>query len=385
LNEHGAPSAAAVITRRGGPRVIIAHDNLWWYGGAERIIATAAAALPEAPIWTVLGRREVAQRMGVDGRVHALLPEWEPLLRGYRALAPLYPPLIRVRRLPEADVLLTSSFAFAHHFSTRNHAPQLCYCYSPLRMAWSMTDAYGDEVGGGALGHRALRALAAWLRAIDRRAARRVTRYVAESKFVADQIERFYGRSAAVIYPPVDCELFRPSGRDNDGYFLFCGRLVEAYKRPSIVVDAFRGLPHRLVIAGTGPALEELKRRAGPNVEFVGQLGDSDLVPLMQGCAAVIFPSRDDFGLIPVEVMACGRPVIAYGAGGALETIVPGRTGEFFSEQTADAVSTAVRNFDPDAYDPRDIRSHAEQWREERFVSEMLDAVSETAAGAGDA
>jgi glycosyltransferase involved in cell wall biosynthesis len=116
-------------------------------------------------------------------------------------------------------------------------------------------------------------------------------------------------------------------------------------------------------------------------VEFVGHLGDSDLVPLMQRCAAVIFPSRDDFGLIPVEVMACGRPAIAYGAGGALETIVAGRTGEFFAEQTADAVGAAVRNFDPDAYDPWDIRSHAEQWREERFVSEMLDAIDETAAG----
>jgi glycosyltransferase involved in cell wall biosynthesis len=370
---------AATDGERAGPRVMIAHDNLWWYGGAERILATLAAAIPEAPVWTVLGRREVARRMGIDDRVHALLPEWEPILRRYRALAPLYPALIRVRRLPEADVLVTSSFAFAHHFATRNGAPQLCYCYSPLRLAWSMTDAYGDEIGGGPLARYAVRALAAWFRHLDRRAARRVTRYVAESRFVADQVERFYGRTAKVIYPPVDCDLFRPSGSGHDGYYLFCGRLVEAYKRPSIVVDAFRGLPQRLVIAGTGPALDDLKRRAGNNVEFVGQLGDAELVPLMQRCAAAIFPSRDDFGLIPVEVMACGRPVIAYRAGGALETTVEGRTGEFFADQTAPAIRASVERFDPDRYDPAAIRSHAEAWREERFLREMRAAIDDTA------
>jgi glycosyltransferase involved in cell wall biosynthesis len=359
--------------------VVIAHDNLWWYGGAERILATLARAVPTAPIWTVLGRREVALRMGIEGRVHALLPEWGLLLRAYRALAPLYPALIRGRRLPDADVLVTTSFAFAHHFSTRNRAPQLCYCYSPLRLAWSMTREYGEELGAGAMGRRAIGALAAGLRAVDRAAARRVTRYVAESQFVAGQIEECYGRSAQVIYPPVDCRLFHPGDDDHDDYFLFCGRLVEAYKRPSLVVDAFRGLRHRLVVAGDGPMLNELRRRAGENVEFVGHLGDAELVPLMQRCAAAIFPSRDDFGLIPVEVMACGRPVLAYGAGGALETIVPGRTGEFFGEQTASTIRAAVEAFDPDSYDPAAIRSHAEAWREERFVREMLAAIDDTA------
>jgi len=373
-------SGAGAATEGGHrPEAVIAHDNLWWYGGAERILATLAGAVPSAPIWTVLGRREVALRMGIEGRVHALLPEWGIVLRAYRALAPLYPALIKARRLPDADVLVTTSFAFAHHFSTRNRAPQLCYCYSPLRLAWSMTREYGAELRAGAMGRHAMGALAAGLRAVDRAAARRVTRYVAESRFVAGQIEECYGRSAQVIYPPVDCRLFHPRDGDRDDYFLFCGRLVEAYKRPSLVVDAFRELPHRLVVAGDGPVLDELRRRAGRNVQFVGHLGDAELVPLMQRCAAAIFPSRDDFGLIPVEVMACGRPVLAYGAGGALETIVPGRTGEFFPEQTASAIRAAVEAFDPDAYDPATIRSHAEAWREERFVQQMLAAIEDTA------
>lgn len=355
------------------PRVTIAHDNLYWYGGAERIIATAATAFPDAPFWTIIGKREVAERMGVADRYHSLLPEWRPLLSSYRKLAPIYPSLLRARPLPPTDLLLTSSFAFAHRFRTENDAPQLCYCYSPLRFAWSMTEQYRMELGPAA---RLAGGLAALMRRSDRRAAQRVTRYIAESRFIADQIKRFYGRDSEVIYPPVDCEKFHPAEGSHDGYYLFCGRLVEAYKRPSLVVSAFRDLPdERLVVAGDGPAMPELKRRAGPNVEFLGHVGDAELIPLMQRCAAVVFPSCDDFGLIPVEAMACGRPALAYAAGGALETVVAGRTGEFFAEQTAVAVRDAVRAFDPDAYDPVAIRAHAEAWRSERFVSEIVAAV----------
>ncbi len=361
------------------PRVTIAHDNLWWYGGAERIAATIAHSLPDAPFWTILGRREVATRMGLADRLHTLLPERPAVLANYRRIAPLYPALLRAKPLPETDLLLTSSFAFAHHFRTRNDAPQLCYCYSPLRFAWSMTEDY--EVELGAAGRLAGVAASAF-RVADRRAAARVTRYIAESQFIADQIRRFYGREADVIYPPVDCELFRPShASGHDGYYLFCGRLVEAYKRPSLVVKAFSEMPdQRLVIAGDGPAMARLKRLAGPNVEFLGRLDDAELVPVMQRCAATIFPSRDDFGLIPVEVMACGRPVLAYAGGGALETVAAGSTGEFFDEQTVAAIREAVRGFDPDGYDPKAIRAHAEHWRHERFVDEIGAAVAETAA-----
>jgi glycosyltransferase involved in cell wall biosynthesis len=362
------------------PRVTIAHDNLWWYGGAERIAATIARALPEAPFWAVLGRRDVAERMGVADRVHFLLRERRAVLSNYRRMAPLYPALIRARPLPEADLLLTSSFAFAHHFRTNNAAPQLCYCYSPLRFAWSMTADYEVELGVAA---RLAGIAAAGFRSVDRRAAKRVTRYIAESNFVAGQIKEFYGRDADVIYPPVDCERFVPAPDPEIGdYFLFCGRLVEAYKRPSLVVEAFRELPgERLVIAGDGPARAELERIAPANVEFRGRLGDDELIPLMQRCKASIFPSRDDFGLIPVEVAACGRPTLAYAAGGALETVAEGLSGEFFPEQTVRAVIDAVRAFDPADYEGPTIRAHAERWSAPRFEEEIVAAVRETAAG----
>jgi glycosyltransferase involved in cell wall biosynthesis len=360
--------------------VVIAHDFAETYGGAERIIAEAAAVLPGAPLWVIAGRRSVAERMGVGERFHSVLPQNEWLLRHYRLLAPAYPTLVARKRLPAADVLLTSSYAFAHGFRTENDAPQVCFCYSPLRFLWSMTDRYSQRWAGGGIRSRAFAGMVRYMRRVDRRAAARVTHYVAESRHVADQIRAAYGRESEVIHPPVDCSVFRPSAEEgHDGYYLFCGRLIEPYKRPGIVVEAFRSRPERLLVAGDGPAYAELKRAAGPNVEFVGHVDDGELVPLMQRCAATIFPSVDDFGLIPIEAAACGRPVLAFAGGGALETVAAGRTGEFFDVPTAPALSEALDRFDPDAYDTREIRAHAENWDVPRFQERIGRAILSTA------
>lgn len=364
-------------------KVVIAHDFAETYGGAERVIAEIADMYPNAELWTILGRKEVARRMGVEDRFHSLLPEREWLTAHYRWLAPLFPWLVRAVKLPEADVLITSSYAFANGFRTRNRAPQICFCHSPLRFAWSMTSDYRDAmVGTGRVRDWLFGLFARWMRMLDRQAARNVSLYVTESDFTADQVSRFYGKRAAIAGGPVDCELFRPSSDGtHDGYYLFCGRLVEAYKRPSAVVEAFRDLPDkRLMVAGDGPALPALREAAGPNVEFVGHVDDARLVALMQRCVAAVFPSRDDFGLIPVEVMACGRPVLAFGGGGALRTVVPGQTGEFFDAQTPRAIADAVRAFDPERYDPTVIREHAKHWDRQRFRRTMREAVDSVTA-----
>src|SRR4051794_12033513 len=261
-------------------KAVIAHDFSEVYGGAERIVASIAEVFPDAPFWSILGRPSVTRRMGIGDRAHTVLPPRKRLLRGYRALTPLYPAIVRAKRLPPADVLITSTYAFAHGFRTENDAPQVAYCYSPLRFAWSMTGEYEELWAEGAARGAAFRGLAALMRAADRRAAQDVTTYVAESEHIADQIRRFYGREPEVIYPPVDCELFTPDpSGDHDDYFLICGRLIEPYKRFGIAVDAFRELPHRLLVAGDGPAYSELVERAGDNVEFLGHLSDDDLVP----------------------------------------------------------------------------------------------------------
>ncbi len=378
----------ATASRSGGrsgasPRVVIAHDFAETFGGAERILSATAATFPDAPVWAFLGRREVLERVGVADRARTLFRENEMLLRRYRLLAPFYPTITRVRRLPVADVLLTSSYAFAHGFRTRNDAPQVCYCLSPLRFAWSMTEVYAEWLDLGRARTLAFRLLAAMMRRADRRAAAGVNQYIAESHHVADQIRRAYGREAQVLHPPVDTERFRPSpDAGHDGYYLFCGRLVEPYKRPGMVLDAFRSLPHRLVVAGDGPAYRQLKERAGKNVEFVGQLGDNELLPLMQRCAATIFPSSDDFGLVPLETMACGRPVVAFAGGGALETMAPGATGVFFHDPTASSLRSTLEAFDPDAFDSDAIRRHAEGWSLDQF-QDRLRLIVETVAATG--
>jgi glycosyltransferase involved in cell wall biosynthesis len=373
-------ASAHLPTARPDLRVAITHDFMETYGGAERVTEELAACFPHAPVYAILGRPAVARRMNVESRFHSMLPPRPALLREYRWLAPAFPLIVDAMRVAEADVLLSSSYAFAHRLRTRNDAPQVCYCHSPLRFAWSMTDSYRSERAGARapLG-LAFDAFAAAMRASDRRSSRRVARYLTQAPYVADQISRFYGRPADVVGAPVDCSKFRPADGDPDDYFLLCGRLIEPYKRVRVAIEAFRRLGRRLVVAGDGPSYRELVEAAPPNVEFTGHLGDEDLIPLMQRCQAAIFPSRDDFGLIPVEVMACGRPVLAYGGGGALYTVLPGVTGELFDEQSSDAVEQAVLRYSPDAYDGAAIRRHALQWDRPRFRERVIDAVESVA------
>lgn len=354
------------------------------YGGAERVTQEMAKAFPEAPVVALLGRRGVARRMGVEERFHSLLPPRTHVLEHYRLLAPCYGVLADRARLPNADVVLNSTYAFAHRMRSSNDAPRVSYCHSPLRFAWSMTDSYRRLWAAGHLRGPAFDLLASRLRRSDRRAARGVERYLTQSPFMAEQILRFYGREADVIGAPVDCERFRPSGEAPADYFLFCGRLIEPYKRVGLVIEAFRRLGSRLVVAGDGPAFDELRRAAPANVEFVGQVEDDALVELMQSCRAAVFPSRDDFGLIPVEVMACGRPVLAYAGGGSMHTSVPGVTGERFDQQTVESLEKALRRFEPESYDPGRIREHALKWDSRRFRDRLVRQVVDAAARARD-
>ena len=373
-----------MVARSGtaGPRVVIAHDFMETYGGAERITAEIALAFPDAPVFALLGRRSVARRMGVAERFTSLLPARRRLLGRYRLLAPLFPLLADRLRVPPADVVLSSSYGFAHRLRARGGAPRVCYTYSPLRFAWSMRDEYREQWARGPLGDAAFRLLAGLMRRSDRRSAQAVDRYLTQADYVAEQVQASYGREAEIIGAPVDCELFHPSGEAADDYFLFCGRLIEPYKKVTALVEAFNRLGERLIVAGDGPERARLESIAGPRIEFAGQLRDAELVALMQSCRAAVFPSRDDFGLIPVEVMACGRPVLAHAGGGAMTTVAPGVTGELFEGQSAEAIAAAVARFDPASYDPGQIRERALGWDRRRFRERLREIVAEVAAEA---
>ncbi len=190
-------------------RVVITHDFFETFGGAERVTAELAAAFPEAPVFAILGRSSVAVRMGIANRATTLLPERAKLLRHYRWLAPMYPGLVRLANLPEADVILASSYAYAHGFRTRNRAPVVCYCHGPFRHLWSQQEAYLKGLPGGRAARNGFRAYASMARRVDRAAADSVHTFLTQSPFTAGLIERAYGRQAELLPPPIDCELFQ--------------------------------------------------------------------------------------------------------------------------------------------------------------------------------
>jgi glycosyltransferase involved in cell wall biosynthesis len=373
------PRVPSPSPTRSTPRVLITHDFFETFGGAERVTAEIAEAFPDATVYAILGRKSVARRMGIADRYETLLPERPWLLQRYRTLAPLFPALVRQAQLPEADLVIASSYAYSHGFRTPNRAPVLCYSHGPLRHLWSQQSSYAAELPGAPLVRGLFNAYAKVAREADRAASRSVASYITQSPYTASLIARAYGREAELLPPPVACDVFRPSGRPSDGYFLFVGRLVEAYKRPSVVIDAFAEMPDlKLRVVGDGPAREALQKRATPNVEFLGRLDDGDLVPVMQSCEAAVFPSVDDFGLVPLEVNACGRPVLALGEGGALHTVAPGVSGEFLADQTAAAVVRAVRAFDPGRYQTAAIRQHAMRWHSGEFQRRLREMAQRT-------
>jgi glycosyltransferase involved in cell wall biosynthesis len=354
------------------------------YGGAERITAEMAVAFPEAPVWALLGRHSIAERMQVADRFRAFLPPRRRLFEHYRLAAPLFPAVVDRLRLPECDVVLSSSYAYAHRLRSRSpQARHVCFSYGPPRFYWSLMEHYRDEWAKGSLSRRAFEAFASAMRRGDRRAAAGVDLWITQSPFTAGLIEEAYGAPSTIIGAPVSTDVFVPGDGEPEDYYLFCGRIVEPYKRVRETVEAFRGLPgERLLVAGDGPVLPELRASAPANVEFLGELQDDALVEAMQGCRALVFPSRDDFGLMPVEAMSCGRPVLADGDGGALYTVKPGVTGEYIRAQTPEAIREAVAAFDPARYEPGAIREHALQWDRARWRERLVAEVERVAAGA---
>lgn len=351
----------------------IVHDFCHQYGGAERVTETVARRLlPDAPVIFLGGSREVARRMGVLDRCRFLLPPSLVRAASYRQMAPLYVPWL-ARMRPLRGNVLASSYAFAHHL--RCTGREVVLCHSPLRQIWSGFSDYrnGSRAGGGP----ALAAVAPLLRRLDRRAARHADVYLATSREVSRRVWQYYGIEAAALVPPaVDTALFRPRSAAGGDYFLWAGRMVEPYKRLGIVLEAFRDLDDMLVVAGSGRDERRLRAEAPPNAVFVGERTPAELADLYRAARAVIFPSTDDFGIVPVESMACGTPVIAHRSGGALDTVVDGTTGVLFDAQTAGGVRGAVERFRGISWDPAAIAAHAATFGEERFVERLERAIA---------
>jgi len=341
-------------------RVALVHEWLTNLAGSERVLLAMHDMYPEAPIYTsVFVSEQFPELAGSDVRTSFM-----QRIPGAKTKHQAFPFLRTVAferfDLSEYDIVISSSHAEAKGVITRPETLHICYCYTPIRYYWSGYHHYLENPRFGALNpvvKAIMPYMTNYLRVWDRCAADRVDLFVAISNHVAKRIHKYYRRDAEVIYPPVNTSWLSISPGVDD-YFLLVGRLIP-YKRADIVVEAFNRLGIPLKIAGTGSELDALRAAAGPNIEFLGRVSDAELGELYSRCQALIFPQEEDFGIVPLEAMAAGRPVIAYRAGGALETVVEGETGMFFDHQDGESLQQAVKKFDPGRFDPERARQQA--------------------------
>ena len=286
--------------------------------------------------------------------------------RRYRQYLPLFPAAIEWFDLDDADLVISTSHCAAKSVVTTGRARHVCYCHSPMRYAWDQFDAYFGVERLGRAGSAAARLAMAPIARWDRATAHRVHHYVANSRHVAARIARYYNRESTVLHPPVDTSFFTPDGAPPSSTFLVVSALVP-YKRLDVAIDAAARIGAPLTVVGDGPDMARLRARAGDTVQFLGSVDDQTLRDLYRRARAVVLPGEEDFGIVPVEAMACGRPAIALSRGGTLDTVVPGRTGILVDELSAEAFANAMATIGQTTFDAADVRAHAEQFDTARF------------------
>lgn len=362
----------------GGLKVALVHDFLTQAGGAERVLDVLHAMWPTAPIYTLVYRPEVFGTRYAGAAIH---PSFIQRLPGgatrYKWYLPLMPRAIESFDLSGFDLVISDASAFAKGVKVPAHIPHICYLHSPTRYLWSDRASYLKTAPVPGLFRPLLQGmilpkLAKW----DLTAAKRPWAYIANSELVAKRLKTYYHRTAeAVIFPPVDTERFTIRSTTKD--YWFTAARFEPYKRLDLILDAFAEIGWPLKVAGTGSRIADLAHWTRfPNIEFVGRVTDAKLATLYGEAKAFVFAANEDAGIAPLEAMAAGRPVLAYGAGGSLESIVVGVTGEFFQEQTVASLVAALKKFKPEQYDPREIRAHAEHFDVRTFTDTIEQVIT---------
>ncbi|UFP95557.1 glycosyltransferase family 4 protein [Gloeobacter morelensis] len=366
-------------------KVALVHEYLIKQGGSENVVEALKGLFPEAPIYTsYFGAATMPERW----RRYDVRPSFLQKLplggstsyqRRLQYVLPLMPAAYESFDLREFDVVISSSHAFAKGVLTRQDALHLSYIHTPTRYLWDMTWEYQRDFRVplvGALMPLVLSALRTW----DFQAAQRPDYLMANSRYVQQRIAKFYRRPSTVVYPPVDTQFFQPVAAPSLEYYLAAGRFVP-YKRLDLAVEAFNRLGLPLWVAGEGPDLARLRAKARPNVVFLPYQPPKQLADLFANCRALIFPGEEDFGIVPVEVQACGRPVVAYGRGGATETVADGESGVLFGEQTVEALVAAVERCEQLHWWPDRIRARAENFSQARFGQAVRSCVARALAG----
>ena len=364
-------------------KVALIHDHLAQDGGAEKVLAVFARMFPDAKIYTLLyEKRNVSHLRGheIDTSIIQRLPGG---VRHYKWYLFFMPMAVEFFDLRAYDLVISDTSSFAKGVITLPDTLHLCYCHTPTRYLWSDTHQYLNELKYNKWVKKAISLILSRLRLWDFNAAQRVDHFIANSQMVAGRIKKYYRRDSVVIYPPVETDKFSivdhlPSGEE--AYFLAGCRLAP-YKRIDLIIEAFNKLgdAYRLKIFGDGIDEKRLRKLAqsNPRIEFLGRVSEEEKVKLFQNALAFINPQEEDFGITPVESMAAGRPVIAYNKGGAKETVIEGKTGLFFGEQTADSLAAVLRRFRNEDFNPQAIRAHAENFSVANFQEQIEKFIAE--------
>jgi glycosyltransferase involved in cell wall biosynthesis len=360
-------------------RIALVHDWLTGMRGGEKVLEVLCELYPHATLFTLLHNKGSVSETIEKMKIRTSFIDRLPLkATKYRNYLPLFPRAIESFDFSGFDLVFSTSHAVAKGARPGPGALHICYCHTPMRYVWELYDEYFGPGRAGLLTRAAMSIVAPRLREWDVRTSDRVNFFIANSHNVASRIRQYYHRTADVIHPPVNVDQFSVSEKD-EGYFLIVSALVP-YKRVDLAVETFNQTGERLLIVGSGPESKKLQSNSNKNIQFLGWQGDAELSRLYAGCRALIFPGIEDFGIVPLEAMACGKPVIAFGKGGALETVVddPSHpTGLFFSEQTVPSLREAMAKFSSLKFDPVTIRNHAERFACSKFKERIREYVEQ--------
>lgn len=356
-------------------KVALVHEWLVTFAGSESVVEQILLLYPQSDLFTLVDFLPDSQRPLILNKTAttSFIQKLPWAKKKYRTYLPFMPLAVEQFDLSAYDVVVSSSHAVAKGVLTGPNQLHICYCHSPMRYAWDLYHQYLNESGlktgvSGALAKLILHYIRLW----DYQSAQRVDYFVANSRYIARRIRKVYGRDADVIYPPVDTGKFALCAW-KENYYLTASRMVP-YKKINLIVEAFSTMPDkRLVVVGDGPDFEKIKRLATPNIELVGYQSDAVLISYMQKAKAFLFAAEEDFGITPVEAQACGTPVLAYGKGGVLESVVDQKTGLFFDRQQVDSLTECVQRFErsADQFDPVAIHQHAQRFSRETFRQEF--------------
>ncbi len=360
-------------------RVALVHDYLNQYGGAEKVLENFSEIFPNAPIYTLIYSKKKMRGAFSNKEIKTSFLQKIPFAKSKHRIFPLLMPIATEQfDLSEYDLVLSDSASFSKGVITKPKTLHVCYCHTPPRYAWDDSHKYIKEFGMSKLIKKLIPFFMNYIRIWDKEAALRVDKFICNSNFVADRIKKYYRKNAKVIYPPVETDKFSIGNQEeNKNYFLMVGRLL-AYKKFDVAIQAFNKLGLPLKIIGSGPEKKSMQKIANRNIEFLGRVSNEQLPKYYQQCRALIFPQEEDFGIVALEAMSCGKPIIAYKGGGALESVKPEENGIFFNEQTPEALIKAINSFDDKKFNTPQIRDYALKFNKQRFKKQIKEFLDES-------